>query len=101
MIVLILSELVHSVLIRIHAIITSSVCNTFSGYLSQPYSNIVGPTVRYNSTHPDGSLANGVATQLTQSTNQALQIPYIQFGLGSTPNFIDVLTVGVARQKGK
>ena len=60
----------------------------------------MGPTVRYNSTHPDGTSANSVATQLTQSTNQALQVPYIQFGLGSTPNFVDSLTVGVARQKG-
>ena len=66
----------------------------------QPYTNIYGPTVQYNSTYPDGTLAYGISTQLTQATYGALPLPYVQFGLGSTPNFVDKLTVGVVRETG-
>ncbi|XP_067938795.1 T-cell immunomodulatory protein-like [Watersipora subatra] len=66
---------------------------------SKTYGNIVGPTIAYSSTNPDGSSALGTATQLSQSSNGALQLPYVQFGLGTTPNFVDSLTVGIVRQK--
>lgn len=35
------------------------------------------------------------ACQLSQSSHMALQLPYTIFGLGSTPNFIDELKVGI------
>jgi integrin alpha FG-GAP repeat containing protein 1 len=35
------------------------------------------------------------ASQLSQSSHLSLQLPYVIFGLGSTPNFVDRLTVGV------
>ena len=35
------------------------------------------------------------ACQLSKSSHMSLQLPYIIFGLGSTPNFIDELKVGI------
>jgi len=67
----------------------------------QAYPNVLGPTVRFQSTRPDGTGARAVTTQLSQTGNGALQSPYIQFGLGETPNFVDSLTVGVPRSQGE
>lgn len=36
-------------------------------------------------------------TQLSQSSYFALQSPYIVFGLGKSPNFVEKITVGVGR----
>jgi integrin alpha FG-GAP repeat containing protein 1 len=35
------------------------------------------------------------APQLSQSAYMALQMPYVIFGLGATPNFVEHLTVGI------
>lgn len=35
-----------------------------------------------------------IATQLSQSSHMALQLPYTIFGLGATPNFVEELKVG-------
>lgn len=36
-----------------------------------------------------------LASQLSQSSHLSLQLPFIIFGLGSTPNFVDRLIVGI------
>ena len=36
-----------------------------------------------------------LATQISQTSYMALQAPYVIIGLGSTPNFIEHLTVGI------
>jgi len=33
--------------------------------------------------------------QLSQSAHFALQLPYVMFGLGQTPNFVEEVRVGV------
>ena len=33
--------------------------------------------------------------QLSQSAHFALQLPYVMFGLGQTPNFVDEVGVGI------
>jgi integrin alpha FG-GAP repeat containing protein 1 len=35
------------------------------------------------------------AAQLSQSSHMALQLPYVILGLGTTPNFVEYLTVGI------
>ena len=35
------------------------------------------------------------AGQLSQSSHFALQLPYVIFGLGQTPNFVDEVGVGI------
>ena len=35
------------------------------------------------------------ASQLSQSAYMALQMPYIIFGIGTTPNFVEHLTVSI------
>jgi len=36
-----------------------------------------------------------VAGQLSQSAHFALQLPYVMFGLGQTPNFVEEVAVGI------
>ena len=36
------------------------------------------------------------ACQLSQSSHQALQLPYVVFGLGGQANFVDSLTAGMS-----
>jgi len=35
------------------------------------------------------------AGQLSQSAHFALQLPYVMFGLGQTPNFVEEVAVGI------
>ncbi|KAF8770142.1 T-cell immunomodulatory protein-like [Argiope bruennichi] len=61
-----------------------------------PYgTNQPGPVVRYNMTTQDGKPLVSSSIQLSQSAHFPLQLPYSLFGLGQTPNFIDVLTVSI------
>ncbi|GIY30120.1 t-cell immunomodulatory protein [Caerostris darwini] len=63
---------------------------------TDPYGvNQPGPMVRYNMTTQDGKPLASTAIQLSQSAHFPLQLPYSLFGLGQTPNFIDVLTVSI------
>ncbi|XP_031562004.1 T-cell immunomodulatory protein-like [Actinia tenebrosa] len=65
-----------------------------------PYGvNQAGPYVSYTMTDNDGKVKTGAAAQLSQSGYFALQCPYIVFGLGRTPNFVDKLTIGMPRAK--
>ncbi|GFR81540.1 T-cell immunomodulatory protein [Elysia marginata] len=67
-----------------------------------PYGvNQVGPTAKFESTTPMGGDQIGQASQLSQSAYFALQLPFMLFGLGQTPNFVDELYVGIPYPKGK
>lgn len=57
--------------------------------------NLPGPRVSYSTTTQEGNPRAAVSTQLPQSAHYSLNLPYIIFGLGRTPNFVDSLTVSV------
>ncbi|GAB6026745.1 hypothetical protein CHUAL_013251 [Chamberlinius hualienensis] len=78
-------------------IVLSGLCYTDCQYEKVPYGvNQPGPTICYQITTSDGKPKTGCAGQLTQSAHFSLQLPYLVFGLGHTPNFVDYLKVGVA-----
>lgn len=61
-----------------------------------PYGvNQVGPVIQFQTTTSHGDTEIGVASQLSQSAYFSLQLPFVVFGLGQTPNFVDVLEVGI------
>nr|CAG4650038.1 EOG090X03KG [Sida crystallina] len=61
-----------------------------------PYgTNLPGPVVAYQTTKANGDLQLARSAQLSQSAYQSLQLPYSLFGLGHTPNFVEVLRVGI------
>lgn len=55
--------------------------------------NQPGPFVRYRIIKADGYPQESCTSQLYQSAHFSLQLPYTVFGLGQSPNFVDVLTV--------
>lgn len=57
--------------------------------------NQPGPNVCYELVDTEGYKRRGCSGQLSQSSNFALQMPYTIFGLGPTPNFIDILTATI------
>lgn len=57
--------------------------------------NLPGPKVFYVTTTQEGDPRKAVATQIPQSAHFSLNLPYVIFGLGRTPNFIDTLTVQI------
>jgi integrin alpha FG-GAP repeat containing protein 1 len=62
---------------------------------SLPYGlNYPGALVLMNTTSYDNQFKSMYATQLSQSSHMALQLPYTIFGLGATPNFVEELMVG-------
>ncbi|KAK6617859.1 hypothetical protein RUM43_014088 [Polyplax serrata] len=61
--------------------------------------NLPGPRVAYRTVDQDGFLRTGVSAQIPQSAHYALNLPYIMFALGRTPNFVDNITVGFASQE--
>ncbi|XP_015909573.2 T-cell immunomodulatory protein [Parasteatoda tepidariorum] len=75
-------------------LVLSGLC--YNDCSTEPYGvNQPGPLVRYNMTKQDGTPVVSTAIQLPQSAHFPLQLPYSMFGLGPTPNFIDVLTVSI------
>ena len=46
-------------------------------------------------------MLSSTASQLTQSAYFPLQLPYMLFGLGRTPNFVDHLEVGIPYPSGE
>jgi len=60
--------------------------------------NLPGPRIEFKTTNQDGAPQHGASPQLCQSAYFSLQLPYTVFGLGRTPNFVDSLTVGLAKQ---
>ena len=66
----------------------------------KPYGvNQAGPFVKYITTGLHGDTKVASATQLSQAAYFALQPPYIVFGLGRTPNFVEELIVGLPRSQ--
>ncbi|CAL1535280.1 unnamed protein product [Lymnaea stagnalis] len=67
-----------------------------------PYGvNQVGPTAKIVSTTPTGDDQICVSSQLSQSAYSSLQLPFMLFGLGQTPNFVDELEIGIQYPAGK
>ncbi|KAL7293645.1 hypothetical protein TKK_0012726 [Trichogramma kaykai] len=60
--------------------------------------NLPGPSISYKTTTQDGNNRHALAAQLPQSAHFSLHLPYTTFGLGRTPNFVDLLTVGLANK---
>lgn len=60
--------------------------------------NLPGPRIEYHTTNQDGNPLHGASPQLSQSAYLSLQLPYSVFGLGRTPNFVDSLTIGLAKK---
>ena len=62
--------------------------------LSQPYGSVLpGATVSFSTTGRTGHNERSVAN-IQYSSSNSLQLPFVLFGLGETPNFIEALTVG-------
>ena len=54
-----------------------------------------GPFVCFELSQNDGKKMQGCAGQLAQSSHFALQQPYVIFGLGQTPHFVETLKVSI------
>nr|KAI8762584.1 T-cell immunomodulatory protein-like; partial [Biomphalaria glabrata] len=77
-------------------LVVSGLCKDNCPNGHNPYGvNQVGPTAKFISTTPTGSDQICIASQLTQSAYFALQLPFMLFGLGQTPNFVDELNIGI------
>ena len=61
--------------------------------------NLPGPTIEYTTLGSNGENQESIANQLSQSAHQSLQLPYVVFGLGHVPNFIEKLTITLASNK--
>lgn len=57
--------------------------------------NLPGPSITFKTTTQEGLGRCGHVGQLPQSAHFALGLPFVTLGLGRTPNFIDMLIVGV------
>jgi integrin alpha FG-GAP repeat containing protein 1 len=76
--------------------VISGTCSSSSCHGRQPYGvNVPGPTVKYITITAEGNLQRSAAGQLSQSAHFALQLPYVVFGLGQTPNFVDNVGIGI------
>lgn len=76
-------------------LVLSGLCNNCTPS-SMPYGvNQPGPIVLYNMTTQDGHPLFSSAIQMSQTAFFPLHLPYSVFGLGQTPNFIDVLTISI------
>ena len=60
--------------------------------------NLPGPHVCHEMIDTEGHRRYGCNGQLTQSAHFSLHMPYTVFGLGSTPNFVDMLTATIPGQ---
>jgi len=54
-----------------------------------------GPFICFELSQNDGKKMQGCAGQLAQSSHFALQQPYVIFGLGQTPHFVETLNVSI------
>lgn len=54
-----------------------------------------GPFICFDLSQNDGKKIQGCAGQLSQSSHFALQSPYVIFGLGQTPHFVETLNVSI------
>ncbi|KAL4234417.1 T-cell immunomodulatory protein [Mactra antiquata] len=82
--------------------VVSGLCNYDCPNGKKPYGvNQPGPAVRYKTTNLRGNQEHKIAFQLSQSAYMSLQLPYSIFGLGQTPNFVDILEVGIPTNSSK
>lgn len=76
--------------------VTSGICYKSCPYGREPYGvNVPGPVVKFNTVSVNGEHQASSNTQLSQSAHLALQLPFVFFGLGQTPNFVDTVGVGI------
>ncbi|CAF0856983.1 unnamed protein product [Didymodactylos carnosus] len=69
-------------------------------YFLKPYgNNQPGPSIKMETTTISTGFADNwqrlAAVQMAQAGQFSLELPYVIFGLGSTPNFVEKLTVGL------
>ena len=66
----------------------------------QPYGSVLpGATVSFSTTDRNGHKEQSVAV-VRGNSDSPLQLPFVLFGLGETPNFIELLTIGAAYAAG-
>ncbi|ESO02178.1 hypothetical protein HELRODRAFT_154098, partial [Helobdella robusta] len=76
--------------------VTSGVVDIYPTADRKPHGlNTVGPTVWYRTTKPTafGEEQRSCASQMSQTSHFSLQLPFILFGLGQTPNFVDEVVI--------
>jgi len=59
--------------------------------------NQIGSMVDMTTTNTEGNIMQRRAVQLSQSNYFALELPYVVFGLGKSPNFVDEFSVGLPK----
>lgn len=73
-------------------LVTNGFCSAEAGSNGQ---SARGPFICFELSQNDGKKMQGCAGQLSQSSHFALQQPYVIFGLGQTPHFVETLLVSL------
>lgn len=73
-------------------LVTNGYCPVDAGSNGQ---SARGPFICFELSQNDGQKMQGCAGQLSQSSHFALQQPYVIFGLGQTPHFVETLNVSI------
>jgi len=73
-------------------LVTNGFCSADAGSNGQ---SARGPFICFELSQNDGKKMQGCAGQLAQSSHFALQSPYVIFGLGQTPHFVESLYVSI------
>lgn len=73
-------------------LVTNGFCSSEAGSNGQ---SAQGPFICFELSQNDGKKMQGCAGQLSQSSHFALQPPYVIFGLGQTPHFVETLNVSI------
>jgi integrin alpha FG-GAP repeat containing protein 1 len=73
-------------------LVTNGFCSDEAGSNGQ---SARGPFICFELSQNDGKKMQGCAGQLSQSSHFALQQPYVIFGLGQTPHFVETLNVSI------
>ncbi|CAD5110771.1 DgyrCDS137 [Dimorphilus gyrociliatus] len=77
-------------------LVTNGLCYKNCANDRPPYGvNVPGPAIRYDTVNINNRRQKSFGGQLSQSAHRALQLPYVHFGLGQTPNFLDKLVVSI------
>jgi len=83
-------------------LVTGGLCSKDCPNGHTPYGvNQAGPTAKFEMVNSEGGDQMGVAFQLSQSAYFSLQLPFMLFGLGRTPNFVDQLEVAIPYPTGE
>ena len=67
------------------------------GFHKNTFNRFTGAVVQMSTTNTDNSKMIAQSVQLSQSTYFSLQLPYVIFGLGKSPNFIEQISVGIPK----